>query len=494
MTESDFLSLKSGTDVRGRAIGSEGAPVTLTDEAVLAISKAFCVWAKNRVGKSPTVAVGHDSRLTAHRLAGLVAAGVTACGGNVIMTGLSSTPSMFMLLRDDFGADASVMITASHLPKEQNGLKFFLKEGGLEGGDVTEILKIAAEGSFPKGEGVITGRSYLAAYARALVEKVRRATGKQRPLAGKKILVDAGNGAGGFYVDLVLKPLGANTAGSQFLQPDGNFPNHIPNPENEDAMRSVCEAVKEHKADFGIIFDTDVDRAGAVAAGGEEINRNRLIALISALLLEEEPGATIVTDSVTSNGLTQFITARGGVHHRFKRGYKNVINESKRLNEAGVNSPLAIETSGHAAFKENYFLDDGAYLVTRLLIALAKKGDLTAMIADLPEPAQGREVRLNFMPDVDFKALGADLLEELKRRAPEIDGLSLAPQNYEGVRINFSEEAGDGWALVRMSLHESVLPINFESNSPDGCKKIGETLYELLKDYPFFTNTDSLIK
>ena len=292
MTEQDFLKLKNGTDVRGTAVaGVKDDPVTLTDEAVTAIAKAFTVWAAEKTGKSPTVAVGHDSRVSAGHLSSLVAAGVTACGGNVILTGLSSTPSMFMLLQDGFGADVSVMITASHLPYQKNGLKFFTKEGGLEGADITEILKRAAAGNFPAGKGSVVKKSYLEKYSADLVEKVRAACGEQEPLKGKRILVDAGNGAGGFYVGMVLKPLGADTTGSQFLEPDGTFPNHIPNPENETAMRSVCAAVKKNKADFGIIFDTDVDRAGAVASDGEEINRNRLIALIAAGLLEERKGA-----------------------------------------------------------------------------------------------------------------------------------------------------------------------------------------------------------
>ena len=317
---------------------------------------------------------------------------------------------------------------------------------------------------------------------------MREKTGKEKPLAGKKILVDAGNGAGGFYVDLVLKPLGADTAGSQFLEPDGAFPNHIPNPENETAMQSVCAAVRKHRADFGIIFDTDVDRAGAVAPDGEEINRNRLIALISAILLEERPGAVIVTDSVTSDGLAAFIAKHGGVHRRFKRGYKNVINESKRLNAEGKYSPLAIETSGHAALKENFFLDDGAYLVTRILISLAKLSEegkeISDLIADLPEPLETAEVRLGFTPagKPDFKNIGARAIEEIKEAAPAM-GLKLAPDNYEGVRINFGKGQGDGWALIRMSLHEPILPINFESDAKGGCKAIAHKLAELLQPY-----------
>ncbi len=482
------MSLKNGTDVRGTAIaGVRDDPVTLTEEAIKDIARAFYLWLLRKGHAAPrAVAIGHDSRLSAGDLEKWMTDGLTACGCDVILTGLSSTPSMFMLLQEDFGADASVMITASHLPYQKNGLKFFVKEGGLEGEDIREILTIAGEETCPDCHrtGTVSKKSYIEKYASDLVEKVRRETGKQRPLEGKKILVDAGNGAGGFYVDLVLKPLGADTAGSQFLEPNGAFPNHIPNPENEEAMRSVCAAVKRYHADFGIIFDTDVDRAGAVSPDGEEINRNRLIALISAILLEEKRGV-IVTDSVTSDGLTAFIERRGGVHHRFKRGYKNVINESKRLNAEGQYSPLAIETSGHAALMENYFLDDGAYLVTRLLIALAKKGDLESLIEDLPEPLEAEEIRLRFDPHSDFKAFGNTLLEAFKQHAEATPYITLAPNSYEGVRVNFDKEHGDGWTLLRMSLHEPIMPINLESNSEGGVANMKAELYAFFQKFNF---------
>ncbi len=503
MTEKDFMLLKNGTDVRGTAIaGVAGDPVTLTEEAVRAIGKAFCVWLLRKKGVAPKgarIAIGHDSRLSAEDIEGWLSDAISSCGAEVVLTGLSSTPSMFMLLQDSaFGADASVMITASHLPYQKNGLKFFVKEGGLEGEDISAILSLAASGETLTAErGAVVRRSYLERYAAALVEKVRLATGEKLPLAGKRILVDAGNGAGGFYESLVLKPLGADTAGSQFLEPDGRFPNHIPNPENVQAMKSVSEAVVKNHADFGIIFDTDVDRAGAVAPDGEEINRNRLIALISAVLLEERKDAYIVTDSVTSDGLTAFIRAHGGIHHRFKRGYKNVINESKRLSAEGKYSPLAIETSGHAALQENYYLDDGAYLVTRLLIALAKASkegkNLLSLIGDLPEPAEAIEVRLSFEAGCDFKRLGASVIEDFGAYAIAKPYLSLAPDNYEGVRVNFDKVHGDGWALLRMSLHEPIMPINVESNSTGGNAVILKELYGFLKEYSFL-QLENLIK
>lgn len=486
----DYLHLKNGTDIRGTAIAGENDPVTLTDEALSEIAKAFCVWltTKKHINK-PRIAIGHDSRLSAEHIVSVLAENFTACGSNVILTGLSSTPSMFMLLQDNFGADASVMVTASHMPPRKNGLKFFVKEGGLESGDIKEILELAGQGiNVCGGSGTITRRSYIETYAQTLVEKVRSAAGEEKPLSGKRILVDAGNGAGGFYEELVLRPLGADTTGSQFLEPDGRFPNHIPNPEDKEAMRSISEAVKQNHADFGIIFDTDVDRAGAVSSSGEEINRNRLIALISAILLEEQTGGYIVTDSVTSDGLCEFIKAHGGVHHRFKRGYKNVINECKRLNAEGKYSPLAIETSGHAALKENYFLDDGAYLITRLLIALAKASkenkDLLELISDLKEPKEAREIRLSFKDPTQLP-LGNNIIETLKEQAQKREGLSLAPDNYEGVRINFDKAHGDGWALLRMSLHDPIMPLNVESNSEGGCNIILSQLRKLLEAYDF---------
>ena len=491
MEQSDWMKLKSGTDVRGVALeGVPGEEVNLTDEAVTGIMKAFCAWAAQRCGKEKlTIAIGHDSRLSAGRISACAVKAVTESGCDAIVTGLSSTPSMFMLLQEeDIGADASVMITASHLPFNKNGLKFFTPEGGLEGKDIADILAMAAEGAALSGSGCVRELCYIDRYSEGLVRFVREKTGQEKPLAGKKIVVDAGNGAGGFYVDKVLKPLGADTEGSQFLDPDGNFPNHIPNPEDKKAMHAISQRVKETGADFGIIFDTDVDRAGAVDKQGEEINRNRLIALISAILLQEKSG-TIVTDSVTSDGLTAFIESRGGKHCRYKRGYRNVIDKAKELNAAGEYSPLAIETSGHAALMENYFLDDGAYLVTRILVSLAqlaKEGkDIGDLIADLPEPAEAAEVRLGFttLGKQDFKNNGNAAIRELQLRVPDLPGMTLAAENFEGVRINFDKDHGDGWALVRMSLHEPIMPINFESNSKGGCCVIANELIALLAPY-----------
>ncbi|MDE7083121.1 MAG: phosphomannomutase/phosphoglucomutase [Clostridia bacterium] len=484
----ELKKLKSGTDVRGVAVSGD-LPVNLTDEAVELIVNAFIKWLSAKFGKQKLkIAIGNDSRISAERIVKCASSAILSSGCDVVYTGLSSTPSMFILLKKSgWGVDASIMVTASHMPYDRNGLKFFTPEGGLDGKDVEEILRLAANGEKLHGTGSYEEKSFMDEYSQILVNTVESACGKL-PLKGKKIIVDAGNGAGGFFAEKVLKPLGADTDGSQFLEPDGYFPNHIPNPEDKVAIASISSAVIREKADLGIIFDTDVDRAACVDFGGGEINRNALIALVSAILLKEKAG-TIVTDSVTSDGLTEFIEALGGKHLRFKRGYKNVIDKCKELNESGEYSPLAIETSGHAAFKENYYLDDGAYLITKILISLAlqaKDGkSLTSLIATLKRPVEEDEVRITFNErSTDFKKEGAKVIEDIKEIAAKDANMILSPVNHEGVRINFKEGKG-GWLLLRMSVHDPVMPINFESNYKGGNKAAARTLLKILENYPF---------
>lgn len=174
-----------------------------------------------------------------------------------------------------------------------------------------------------------------------------------------QIVVNAGNGSGGFFTWDVLEKLGADTTGSLNLEPDGMFANHIPNPEDKVAMSLTRSAVLEQGAHLGIVFDTDVDRSGVVDDKGNTINGDRLIALMAAIVLGEFPGTTIVTDARTSVALTRFITGRGGHHCLYRVGYRNVIDKGVQLNKDGVETHLMMETTGHGALKENHFLDDG---------------------------------------------------------------------------------------------------------------------------------------
>lgn len=492
MLSNEWKHFKSGTDIRGVALdGAEGA-VDLTDEAVQRMAGGFLQWLCAKTGKEPnalSLAVGRDSRLSGPRIRDAVVQALTAAGASVLDCGLASTPAMFMTTID-LGCDGSVQITASHHPYHRNGLKFFTKNGGVESHDIEAILAFAQEGTplAAKSVGKCRVSDYMTAYAARLRRLICDGLGEteaDRPLRGFHIVVDAGNGAGGFYANDVLQPLGADIAGSQFLEPDGRFPNHIPNPENEEAMASVCAATVKAGADLGVIFDTDVDRAGCVDSQGREINRNRLVALAAAIALESCPGGTIVTDSITSSGLKAFIEQDlGGKHRRFKRGYKNVINESLRLNEEGIPSPLAIETSGHAALQDNYFLDDGAYLVTRIIIKMAqlrREGkSLDSLIARLKEPAESVELRFHITA-ADFRSYGEQVIEALEEYARS-QGWQVADDSCEGVRLSFGKTDGNGWLLLRLSVHDPVMPLNIESDEAGGCQKIAAHLAAFLSD------------
>lgn len=492
MLNKTYKAFKSGTDIRGVASeGVTGEPVNLTDEVVARMAAGFVLWAEQKVGKPAaelTISVGRDCRISGERIAAAVIATIAAAGAKVYDCGLASTPSMFMTTVD-FGCDAAVQITASHHPFNRNGLKFFTREGGLDGADIEAILEHAQNDDKPAAaEGTVEKVDYMERYSAHLRDIIKRgvnADDYEHPLKGFRIVVDAGNGAGGFYADKVLEPLGADTSGSVCLEPDGMFPNHIPNPENEAAMQSICNAVLSAKADLGVIFDTDVDRGGAVDSSGKEINRNRLVALASCLALEDNPGATVVTDSITSTGLNEFIEKHlGGVHYRYRRGYKNVINKALELTAQGVNAPLAIETSGHAAMKENYYLDDGAYLCTKIIIKLAqlrKQGEtLESLLADLKEPVEACEMRFK-ITDADFRTTGERVIGELQAYSEQQDGWHIAPDNREGIRVSFDKNDGDGWFLLRLSVHDPILPLNIESDSVGGVEIIREKVLTFLR-------------
>lgn len=483
---------KSGTDIRGFAAEEfSNESLYLSDEIVKKISYAFASWLSERTHKLKselTVSIGHDSRISGSRIKNACITMFTALSADVIDCGLASTPAMFMSTLD-LKCDGAVQITASHHPWERNGLKFFTPDGGLDGADISELLEIAEKvdvEDFELDDSKIEEVNYMSIYCEHLRDMIKNgvnASNFDKPLDGYKIIVDAGNGVGGFYATDVLAPLGADITGSQFLEPDGMFPNHIPNPENAEAMDSVSSATIKSKADLGIIFDTDVDRAGCVDSDGEEINRNRLVALASYIALDGHDNGVIVTDSVTSDGLKEYIESIGGTHYRYRRGYRNVINKQIELNSQGTFCPLAIETSGHAAFRENYYLDDGAYLMTKIVIMLArdKSGNaIQNILSTLKQPAEAKELRFNIKCD-DFKAYGESVIAKLENAYSNKSGWTIADDNREGMRISADKSNGDGWFLLRLSVHDPLMPLNIESNVVGGTKKIAMDLYDFLK-------------
>ncbi|KAI7736515.1 hypothetical protein M8C21_003515 [Ambrosia artemisiifolia] len=433
--------LQNGSDVRGVAVeGEPGRKVNLTPPAVEAIAESFGEWVmdglvkeKGRLTEDVRVSLGRDPRISGGSLSVAIFSGLGRAGCITYDMGLATTPACFMsTVLAPFSYDASIMMTASHLPYTRNGLKFFTKKGGLTSPEVEDICNKAAfkyANRLTKVSTLLkmtpTRVDFMSVYAKHLrdiiKERVNHPQHYDTPLEGFQIIVNAGNGSGGFFTFNVLDKLGADTFGSLNLTPDGMFPNHIPNPEDKVAMSVTRTAVLETSADLGIVFDTDVDRSGVVDKEGNPINGDKLIALMAAIVLKEHPGSTIVTDARTSMALTRFITDRGGHHCLYRVGYRNVIDKGVQLNEDGVDAHLMMETSGHGALKENYFLDDGAYMVVKIIIEMVRmklegsNEGIGSLIKDLEDPLESVELRMDILSEPKHaKAQAIEIIETFK--------------------------------------------------------------------------------
>lgn len=516
MSTINYKELQNGSDIRGIALpGVQGENVNLTDEAIENIITGFVYLLSNKLNSPITdlrISVGRDSRLSGPHISKIVCKTLQNLGVMVLDTGLSSTPAMFMSTKlEHVSCHGAIMITASHLPQNRNGFKFFSASGGVGKDTIAKILEIAQqkalgnsidsflfyENEMRHQQGAVSIQpiepmDLMALYCEQLKKQISVGLNKKdAPLKGMKILVDAGNGVGGFFAKNILEPLGADTSGSLFLEPDGNFPNHIPNPENKEAVKDIITKVKEEKADLALVFDTDVDRVAAIDETGKPITRNAIIALAASLVYKAHPGSYVVTDSITSPELKTFLEKDLNLKHfRYRRGYKNVIDKAKELNDQGQDCQLAIETSGHAAYRENYFLDDGAFLATKIVIEAARlkreEKHISSLLVNLKEPVESKEYRLPISPSGDqrsFSTYGKKVIEGVKKFAESAQGktlgASLEEPNYEGVRINFK----NGWMLLRMSLHDPIMPLNIESNQEGGVADILGKIRPILAEF-----------
>ena len=469
--------------------------ISLTNEVVERICLAFVKWISEKTNlgcSSITIAVGHDSRLSASRIKNASINSLRSVGVNVYDCTLASTPAMFMATTV-LACTAAIEITASHHPLNRNGFKFFTPEGGLSDNDIEEILQYAQDKKSPPivERGNVRSINLMSYYCENLRRLIKNGINSEEnydlPLKDFHIIVDAGNGAGGFFANDVLKPLGTSTEGSLFLEPDGNFPNHMPNPENAEVMKFISDATIKANADLGIAFDTDVDRVAVVDKGGKAIAKNKLIALASTIALKNVSNGVIVTDSVTSDHLKKFIEKCGGTQFRYKRGYHNVISMAKKINEKGAVCPLAIESSGHAAFKENKFIDDGAYLAAKIIIEMVnlrkQNKTLNDSIKDLVDAKEQVSIRIPINGENPVISTDKVLLDLKKYAASNDKTFDIDKDNIEGVRIDFQAKNQNGWVLLRKSIHDPMMVLYIESYISGGVKSILNLLKPFLKRY-----------
>jgi phosphomannomutase/phosphoglucomutase len=434
----------------------------LTDEAVRAIGAAFAQKMSER-GKK-TIAVGRDVRLSSPRIRSALVEGLRDQGARVIDVGQVPTPALYFAILH-LEADGGVMVTGSHNPIEYNGLKLSDGISSLHGPEIQDLRdRTYAAGALP-GRGTVEERSIDKEYLHDLVSRISL----KRKL---KVVVDPGNGAASVPGPQFLRALGCEVD-AIFAEPDGRFPNHLPDPTVPALMRSLQERVRETGADLGIGFDGDADRIGAVDEKGRLLYGDQLLGLYAADVLASRPGEPIIFEVKCSQGLVEWVRAKGGEPVMWKAGH-SLIKAKMRETKA----PLGGEMSGHMFFADEFYgYDDALYAAGRLLrIVASGTRPLSARVDELPQSryVSTPELRLDCTDERKFAIV--DAVRE--HFAARYEVLSI-----DGVRVQF----GDGWGLVRASNTQPALVARFEAVSKERLQAIAREVYDVLATFPEVT-------
>ncbi|MGE5177276.1 MAG: phosphomannomutase/phosphoglucomutase [Hyphomicrobiales bacterium] len=434
----------------------------LTDDVVRAIGRAFAAWMRER-GKA-RIAVGRDVRLSSPRIRTALVEGLLDQGASVVDVGVVPTPALYFAILH-LKADGGVMVTGSHNPIEYNGLKLSDGISSLHGPEIQDLGRRAATaGALPK-RGTVETVSVDDDYLKDLTGRLSI----ERPL---RVVVDPGNGAASILGPELLRRLGC-TVDAIFAEPDGRFPNHLPDPTVPDLMRPLMERVRATGADLGIGFDGDADRVGAVDEKGRLLYGDQVLALYAADVLARRPGEPIVFEVKCSQGLVEWIEQKGGRPIMWKAGH-SLIKAKMRETKA----PLGGEMSGHMFFADEFpGYDDALYGAGRLLrILAAARKPLSALVDALPQArfVSTPELRLDCPDDRKFEVV-ASVRDHFRKTHDVID--------VDGVRVLF----GDGWGLIRASNTQPVLVVRFEAASKERLSAIAREVYDVLAQHPEVT-------
>ncbi|BDG09588.1 phosphomannomutase/phosphoglucomutase [Anaeromyxobacter paludicola] len=415
----------------------------LTEEAVELVGKALgSQLAIGRPDDEPrAVAVGRDCRLSGPRFFDRMVAGLTSTGCDVVDLGVVPTPLTYFAAAT-LPVQGLCMITGSHNPPEYNGLKVGIGKSTLHGGEIQALRQRIEAGRFVRGRGRVTSHDIVAPYRAYVRENLQPGPKKL------KVVVDAGNGTGGVVAVPLFEALGFEVV-PLFLEMDGRFPNHHPDPTVEANLAHLKAKVLEVKADLGIAYDGDADRVGAVDEQGNVLWGDQLMILFARALLEEEPGAGIVGEVKCSMNLYDDIARRGGRPIMWRAGHSLI--KAKMKEEGAL---LAGEMSGHIFFGHRWFgFDDGIYSSGRLL-ELVSRADrpLSQLLADVPKTFFSPEIRVDCPEEKKF---------EVVKRAQAWFSERYETVTVDGVRVTFP----DGWGLVRASNTQPLLVLRFEATS-----------------------------
>jgi phosphomannomutase len=437
-------------DIRG-IIGE-----TLGADDARAIGRAFGTLLRDAGGK--TVAVGYDGRVSSPMLEHALVEGLTSSGCDVVRIGLGATPMLYYAEASSEEVDGGIQITGSHNPPSYNGFKMVFLGRPFFGADIQKLGKLAADGAFASGIGTVTSRDILDEYVARLLEGLEGIEpGKLETL---RVGWDAGNGAAG----PALEALAARLPGEHhllFTEVDGHFPNHHPDPTVEANLSDLRALVAAKSLDFGVAFDGDGDRIGAIDGEGRVIWGDQLLMIYAEDVLAHLPGATVIADVKASRALFDRVAELGGTPLMWKTGHSLIKSKMKE-----TAAPLAGEMSGHVFFADDYYgFDDALYAGIRLLAASARLGkSVTELREAMPQMLNTPEMRFQVDESRKFAAM-----EEIAGRlttdpGPEVEAVNTT----DGVRVN----TADGWWLLRASNTQDVLVARAESESEDGLERL----------------------
>jgi phosphomannomutase len=396
------------------------------------------------------VAVGFDGRVSSVELEAALVRGLTETGIDVVRVGLGPTPMLYFA-EATLEVDGGVQITGSHNPAEYNGFKMVLAHAPFFGADIQDLARLAETGDWESGEGTVSDYSNIDDYVARLVEGFD---------AGPfRIGWDAGNGAAGEVIDKLVKLLPGEHM-TIFTDIDGAFPNHHPDPTEEKNLADLKRLVIDHSLDFGLAFDGDGDRIGAVDGKGRVVWGDQILSILAQPLLAAEPGATIIADVKASQMLYDRIAELGGKPVMWKTGHSLIKTKMK---ETGA--PLAGEMSGHIFFANSYYgfygFDDAQFAAIQLIRAIASQGGSLTVLKDAM-PALVNTPEMRFQVDESRKfAVVEEVLDRLEAEGATVD-------RTDGARVN----TPDGWWLLRASNTQDVLVARAESTDQAGLDRL----------------------
>ncbi len=445
-------------DIRGTVAGD--AP-QLTKEVAFLVGKGYGTYML-RTFQTEQVFVGSDNRLTSSPLKQAVMEGLVSTGLHVTDIGTVMTPTVYFASAQCGPRGGGIQVTGSHLTLQYNGIKMAYGRLALAGDQIQAILQMIQRNDFERGDGKLdTDPNMIQKHMETIAGLVHMGPRKL------KIVVDAGNAMSGFYMESVYKKLGIEVV-CLYCQPDGTFPNHLPNPEDPETTKDLERAVVEHKADLGIGFDGDADRCGLVDEHGHHIAADRLIALLARDVLKRYPGGKVIFDVKCSQALTDEIERQGGIPIMWKSGHS--LMKLKMAEESAV---LGGEVSGHIFIGEDYYGFDDAPLVSLKALEIFSHSEqsVSEVFDAIPTLVATPEIIMSTPDDVKFNVVDG-LNKKLSEQYKVID--------VDGARAILP----NGWGLVRASNTQPAITMRFEARTHPQIVEYMKYFDKLLDAYP----------